>query len=457
MRPAPAREWIAGLEILGMRFGLERMEALLAALDHPQRVAPALHIVGTNGKSSTARLASAALAAHGRRVGTYLSPHVTDWTERIQVQGQPLDEGRFAAAVDAVREACAGLALPEGDAVTQFEALTAAAFWAFREAGVDAMAVEAGLGGRYDATNVLPAGTAVALTNIALEHTDLLGDTEEAIAGEKLAVAPDGSDRLVVGPLTPAADRAVSRVCETRGLRPLRYGAGLSAAPAPAGGVDVITPRAAYRALPLGLRGDFQRDNLAVALAGTEMLLDAPLDPAALAPALAAVRVPGRMEVVPGAPAVVLDGAHNPAGMAAMAAALPGVADGRAPVIAVVSVLGDKDAAAMVEALAPVVDGVVAAGSSRSRAVPAADLAARAGAAGSTARAVADPAAALAAARALAGAEGVVVVAGSLYLLADLRPRIVTGIADSSATLAPAQGGNAPPAANEDVMRKVSG
>ena len=447
MTSAATRAWIAGLEILGMRFGLERMNALLASLDHPERCAPALHIVGTNGKSSTARLAAGALASQGRRVGTYLSPHVTDWTERIQIDGEPIGDDDFAAAIDAVRAAGDALQMPDGDAVTQFEALTAAAFWAFRAAGVDAMVVEAGLGGRYDATNVLQPDAVVALTNIALEHTELLGDTEDAIAPEKLAVAADGSRRLVVGPLSAPARRAVDAECARRGLHPLDYGDGLTAADSP-DGVDVVTPLGRYDALPLALNGGYQRDNLAVAIAAVEMLLGGPLDAAPLRPAIAAVRVPGRLEVFPGAPPVVLDGAHNPAGMDAMVAALPSVMAGRHPAVAVVSVLGDKDAGAMVAALGGVVDTVIATRSSHARAVDADDLAALVRASGHTGRAVADPVAALDAARREAGAEGVVVVAGSLYLLADLRPQILAGARNPPATLARALGGNAPTEAN---------
>jgi dihydrofolate synthase/folylpolyglutamate synthase len=216
---AEARAWVAGLEILGMRFGLERIRALLAALGDPQHAAPAVHVVGTNGKSSTTRLAAAALASTGRRVGAYLSPHILDWTERVQLDGAPVDDAAFAAAAGDVREAAEALPLEEGDTVTQFEALTAIAFRAFAAAGVDATAVEAGLGGRWDATNVLGDDAAVVLTNVTLEHTEFLGDTEAAIAGEKLAVCADGSDRLVVGPLTPAARAAVDGEC-SRGGRP---------------------------------------------------------------------------------------------------------------------------------------------------------------------------------------------------------------------------------------------
>lgn len=435
-----ARRWIAELEILGMRFGLERMDALLAALDSPERIAPALHVVGTNGKSSTARLASAALAGEGLRVGTYLSPHVTDWPERIQIQGVPVGEEAFAAAASEVRAAARALRLPEGDVITQFEALTAIAFVAFRRAAVDVAVVEAGLGGRYDATNVLQPRAAVALTNIALEHTELLGDTEAAIAAEKLAVCADGSDRLVVGRLTGAADAAVEAECARRGLRPLRYGAGLSARDAE-GAVEVVTPRATYGGLALPLLGGFQRDNLALAVAGAEMVLGRALDPQRLRAAIARVEVPGRLELFPGAPAVVLDGAHNPAGMDAMVAALPEVLAGRRPVVAVVSILGDKDASAMITALAGVADRVVATRSSHARAVPAEALAAVAHGLGRPAEAVEPPGAALAAAREAAGPDGVVVVAGSLYLLADLRGSVMAGGGNPPARLARARKG----------------
>ena len=439
MTAEEARDWVAGLEILGMRFGLERIRALLAALGEPQRVAPAVHVVGTNGKSSTTRLAAAALTGTGRRVGAYLSPHILDWTERVQLDGAPVDEAAFAEAATEVRDAAEALPLEEGDTVTQFEALTAIAFRAFAAAGVDAMAVEAGLGGRWDASNVLPGDGAVILTNVTLEHTEFLGDTEAAIASEKLAVAPDGSGRLVVGPLTPAAREAVDAECIRRRLRPLRYGEGLSARDT-SDGVEVTTPRGVYRALPLALRGRFQRENLAIALAGAELVAGGPLDPGPLRAAVGGVRMPGRLELFPGRPDVLLDGAHNPAGMEAMVASLPVVLAGRRPV-AVVSVLGDKDAGAMVRALRGVVAEVVATRSSHARAVPSGELAARAREAGIPARAVEDPAAALEAARALAGPGGAVLVAGSLYLLADLRARIAAGSGETPARVARARKG----------------
>lgn len=420
MSAVPGRDWIAGRAILGMRFGTGRMVQLLGALGDPHRHAPALHVVGTNGKSSTARLATAALMGEGLRVGTYLSPHIVDWSERIQVDGVPVGEGLFTEAVEAVRDAAEALALPDGDAVTQFEALTAAAFWAFRRAGVQASVIEAGLGGRFDATNVLQPDSAVALTNISLDHTELLGVTEAEIAAEKLAVCPDGHRRLVVGPCSPVAQAGVDAECARRGLAPLRFDGGLSVDLA-GGSVTVRTPHAEYPGIVLALAGAHQRDNLAVAVAGAEMVIGGPLDAAALAPAVGAVRLPGRLEWVPGTPPVLLDGAHNPAGIAALAGSLPEVVGGRRPRVAVMSMLGDKDISTMLAELAPHLDGLVATGSHHVRALPAAVIAEAARAYGLEARVEERPEASLAAAREWAGRDGVVIVAGSLYLLGDIR------------------------------------
>jgi dihydrofolate synthase/folylpolyglutamate synthase len=442
--PDDARDWIAGLQILGMRLGLERIRALLAALGHPERAAPAVHVVGTNGKSSTARLAAAALASQGLRAGAYLSPHVDDWTERVQIDGAPIGDDDFAEAAAAVRAAAEGPALSQEDPVTQFEALTAIALWSFREAGAGALAIEAGLGGRWDATNVLQPGAAVVLTNIALEHTEFLGDTEAAIAGEKLAVCPDGSDRLVVGPLSAAARAAVDEELARRRISALRYGEGLAALREGAS-VTVETPLARYEGLPLALRGGFQRENLALAVAGAELVIGGPLAAEPLREAVAEVRMPGRLDVVPGRPEVVLDGAHNPAGMAALVAELDGVRAGRGPVVAVISALEYKDVEGMLGALAPAASLVVATRSSHPHAVAPGRLAGLARDAGMPAAVVDEPEGALARAREEAGPDGTVLVAGSLYLLGDLRPHVLAAEREPPARLAPARKGAGPP------------
>jgi dihydrofolate synthase/folylpolyglutamate synthase len=180
-------------------FGLERMHALLAELGHPETGLPAVHVVGTNGKSTTTRMVEALLLAGGRRAGAFLSPHVCSWAERIRVEGEEAD---LPAALAAVRPAA------ERVGATQFEVLTAAALAAFRRAGVDAAAVEAGLGGRHDATNVFDATRVVVLTNVSLEHTEVLGTTREAIASEKLAVIRPGCTAVLGEPEWESEARA---------------------------------------------------------------------------------------------------------------------------------------------------------------------------------------------------------------------------------------------------------
>jgi len=425
-----ATRYVEGLAILGIRFGLERIHRILDALGRPHECAPAIHVVGTNGKSSTCRLAAAALRSQGMRVGTYLSPHVIGWRERIEVDERSIGQTRFAAGIGAVRDAVEALGLTGDDEVTQFEVLTAGAFAVFAHAGVDAIVIEAGLGGRFDATNVLPEGTVVALTNVALEHTELLGGTEGEIAAEKLAVAPDGSDRLVIGRLSARAELAVTRELRSRGLSGWRVGDGIDVHRRPRG-VDVTTPGAVYTALPLPLHGDFQLDNLAVAVAAAERRLGAPLRLGTLRRAIGRVRMPGRMEVVARRPLTVLDGAHNPAGVEAMAASLRSVV-GRRTTVAVMSVLGDKDAAAMVTPLAARCETMVATRSSHPRAAAPDVLMHLATLAGMRGETVEDPLEAISRARMLAGRGGAVLVCGSLYLLADVRPGVMAGAAGAA-------------------------
>jgi dihydrofolate synthase / folylpolyglutamate synthase len=394
-----AEDWLLGLEQLGMRFGLHRMRRLTAALGDPQERFRAVHVVGTNGKSSTTRMTAAILARHGLRTGAYLSPHLVSFTERILLGGADIGDDVFAEACAHVKaEADALDADAEADdRVTQFEALTAAAFLAFAEEGVDVAVVEAGLGGRLDATNVLTAEVDV-LTNVALDHTRLLGSTVTEIAGEKLAVAKPSHPpaTLVVGPaLDPDAEALAGELAE-------RLGVTLVHAPADAG-------------VPLLAQGAFQRRNFATARAAAEALIG-PLDEAAVRDAAAATLVPGRFQVVAERPTVLLDGAHNADGVAALAASLPEWLAGRR-LVAVVSVLDDKDAATMLASLLPLCDDVVVTTNANPRAVPADDLASLAGRA---THVEADPRRAVALAKELAGEEGVVLATGSIYLIADL-------------------------------------
>ena len=201
LTPSQAEEYLLSLELFGMRFGLDRMHRLMTVLGLPQRRFASIHVVGSNGKSSTVRFCAAILERHGLRTGSYTSPHLRSFRERIEVGEEPIGEAEFAAAVTRAAEAAelVNRTADPDDPVTQFEALTAAAYHALAGRGVEVAVVEAGLGGRFDATNVIPSKVQV-LTSVSLEHTRWLGPTLTDIAREKLAVVHDHST-LVVGPL----------------------------------------------------------------------------------------------------------------------------------------------------------------------------------------------------------------------------------------------------------------
>jgi dihydrofolate synthase/folylpolyglutamate synthase len=390
-----AERYLLGLELFGMRFGLDRMRRLMTVLGSPQEHFRSIHIVGTNGKSSTARMTSAILERHGVRTGTYLSPHLVSFTERIRIAERDVAPERFAAAVTRAALAAEKVnrTLEGDDRVTQFEALTAAAYSEMAEAGVEVAVIEAGLGGRYDATNVIPSEVQV-LTNVGLEHTRWLGPTIADIASEKLAVVREGST-LVLGPDLHPDALALARSAPAKIVVAQETG--------------IVT----------AARGAFQRRNFALARTAAEALLGR-LDDDAVRAAAAATLVPGRFELVGQDPETVIDGAHNPAGMIALTESLPEWLDGR-DLVAVVSILDDKDAAAMLKALIPHCSHIVCTTNANPRALSPATLQSLARQLGFTAvSAERDPRTALAAARQCSGPGGAVLATGSIYLIADL-------------------------------------
>lgn len=404
MTPEQAERYLLSRELFGMRFGLERMRRLLTALGHPERRFRSVHVVGTNGKSSTTRMIAAILAAHGLRVGAYLSPHLVSFSERIRVGDEDLDPEAFARAVQRVAHAAELVerSLEPEDRVTQFELLTAAAFDELGRRGVEVAVIEAGLGGRYDATNVIDSEVQV-LTGVGLEHTRWLGPTIAAIAGEKLdVVRPAGTLVLGLG-LHPDAEAVAGAVARERGARIVHSDPGAE--------------------VPLAALGAFQRRNFAVARAAAEAL-HGPLDPSAVAAAAAAVTVPGRLQIVGEDPLTLLDGAHNPDGIAALVESLPELMRGKDRLVAVISILDDKDAAGMLAKLTPATDALVLTASRNPRALPPPTLQSLArqvceGHPGHS-ELVRDPRAALQRARALAGPGGLALATGSIYLVADL-------------------------------------
>jgi dihydrofolate synthase/folylpolyglutamate synthase len=397
-----AEGYLLELELFGMRFGLDRMHRLMTALGMPQRRFASVHVVGSNGKSSTTRMIAALLEAHGLRTGSYTSPHLRSFAERIEIGGHPVSGADFGAAVARAARAAelVDRTMKEGDGVTQFEALTAAAYHELARRGVEVAVVEAGLGGRYDATNVIPSKVQV-LTAVSLEHTRWLGPTVTDIAAEKLAVVRDHAT-LVTGALDDEVATVVRRVVAERKAR-------LVAAPA---------------GTPVGLRarGPMQRHNFALATAAAEAFLGRALHPEAVARVGASLELPGRLEVVEERPLTVYDGAHNPAGAAALREALPEIV-GERPLVGVFAILDDKDAAGILDELVPLCRHAILTRCEHPRALPPGTLASLAGrspAAPASLETVVDPRAALAAARRLAGPEGAVLATGSLHLISDL-------------------------------------
>jgi dihydrofolate synthase/folylpolyglutamate synthase len=393
LRARQAEEYLLGLELFGMRFGLDRMHKLMTVLGLPQRRFASIHVVGTNGKSSTARFCAAILERHGLRTGSYTSPHLRSFRERIEVGEEPISEADFAAAVTRAAHAAelVNRTADPDDQVTQFEALTAAAYHELARRGVEVAVVEAGLGGRFDATNVIPSKVQV-LTNVGLEHTRWLGPTVRDIAEEKLAVVRDHATLVTPPELDPEVEAVAAR-----------------------------TPAQRVRARDVPGPGGFQRANFSLAATAAEAFLGHELDPSALHSAARDTRIPGRMDLVGDDPLTIYDGAHNPSGAQALAHALPEVLGELRPRVGVVSVLEDKDAAGMLRALLPVFDGLVFTRCANPRALSPGTLetlAAKLGAPPS--ETVADPRAAVARARELARPGGAVVAAGSIYLVADL-------------------------------------
>jgi dihydrofolate synthase / folylpolyglutamate synthase len=389
-----AEEYLLSLELFGMRFGLDRMHKLMTVLGLPQRRFASIHVVGTNGKSSTVRYLAAILERHGLATGSYTSPHLGSFRERIEVRERPVSEDAFAAAVTQAAHAAELVNRTAGpdDHVTQFEALTAAAYHELARSGVEVAVIEAGLGGRFDATNVIPSKVQV-LTGVGLEHTRWLGPTVADIAGEKLDVVRDHAV-LVTGPLEPEAQAIAERVAVERHAR-------------------LVQPE-------LG-DAPFQQRNFSLAVAAAEAFLERKLDPEAVERAKSETRTPGRLDVVGEHPLVVHDGAHNPSGARALAESLDGVLGERRPRVGVIGVLEDKDAAGMLRELLPELDHVVFTRSLNPRALPPAtlqSLGAQLGGPPSTI--VAEPARAVESARTLAGPDGSVLVTGSIYLIADL-------------------------------------
>ncbi|HYC56784.1 MAG TPA: folylpolyglutamate synthase/dihydrofolate synthase family protein [Candidatus Binatia bacterium] len=406
-------DWLYNLEARrGMDFRLARLEPVLDRLGHPERAFACVHVAGTNGKGSTSAMIESALRAGGYRTGLYTSPHLVSFRERIRIANRgdrqsfapaaaPISRREVVSSVTAVRVAMEAAR----QELTFFEIVTLAAFVAMRAREVEVAVIEAGLGGRLDATNVAR-GEVCAITSIGIDHAEYLGDTIEKIAFEKAGIVKPGSV-LVTGALPAAAMPVIEqRIAET-GARWLAYGRDFGD----------FAPMAQAQRQGRAMLGEHQLRNAAVAQAALAQLDSRfPVAPEVRERAIVEARWPGRLEIIDGRPPVILDAAHNPEAAAVLARALEAEPSARRPRVLVFAAMADKDWRSMLEELRASVDAAVFVALPMTRAQAPQKLCE----AWPSAHVASSPEEGLALARELSTSAGSVVVAGSIFLLGHL-------------------------------------
>jgi len=407
-----------GHETLAIKLGLKNTELLLEALGNPQRAFPSVQIAGTNGKGSTAAMLEAICRAADIKCGLYTSPHLVSITERIRISGTEITHTDFAACATVVRNAAEKLeARP-----TFFEQVTAIALLAFRNADIELAILETGLGGRLDSTTAAKAKLA-AITPIAMDHEEYLGDTLESIAAEKAAIIRPGVT-AVLATQPPEAFAVLIRRCEESGVVPVFEDSAHLIEDTTADGRFCVTfesPGHRYEKVWLGLRGEHQIDNAAVAIRLAELLH---LPTSAIVAGISNATHPGRLELFPHRPAILLDGAHNPAGCRALRDYVDEFAP--RPLTLVFGAMRDKQLEPMGEILFPIADLLVltAVKNPRSASLEMLESIANRFAKGTVVRAQSS-AQALRIATETTAADGLICIAGSLYLIGELRPLVL--------------------------------
>ncbi|XXF75779.1 bifunctional folylpolyglutamate synthase/dihydrofolate synthase [Myxococcaceae bacterium GXIMD 01537] len=422
--PQEALDYLAALNPSGIKLGLERVREALEALGHPERRYPVLHVAGTNGKGSTCAFSAAALRAAGHRVGLYTSPHLVRVHERFNVDGRDISGEVLAQRV---REVLERYPAAQAEPLTYFEFGTVLALWHFAQEAVDVAVLEVGLGGRLDATSACePLVTAI--TPVSFDHMEYLGHTLAAIAGEKAGILKPGVP-VVVARQEPEALAAIERAAERLGAPVVLEGRDFAVEEGAGGALRYRGPRGAVEGLTLSLRGPHQRQNAAVALAclGELGARGVAMSGEAARKGLSSARWPGRLEEVGGQPPVLLDGAHNPAGVEVLLEGLRTLYPGRR-VHCVFGVVADKDRAPMMRALFPTCASVHLTPLDTPRSLPPERYVdeARALCPDATVHGSLDDA--FQAALARAGTQDVVLFTGSLFLVGAVHARLASNL-----------------------------
>ena len=418
-----AEAWLHSLPHRTRMPGVESERQLLARLGNPEASLKFVHIVGTNGKGSTAAMLSSILQKAGYKVGCTISPFVLEFRERFQINGEMIPTDQLAAVTDQVRRAAEQMEAETGELPCEFAAVTAVALVWFAQSGCDIVVLEAGMGGRLDSTNVIPAPQAVVITNIGLDHTAQLGNTVEAIAGEKAAVIKDGCP-VILYEQSEGVTQVVEKVCQA-------HGSPLTIARAQSVKLERESPEGQWwnwkgESLFVPLLGDNQRHNGAVVLHTLEAIApNYPVSAQALREGLARVRWPGRFEVLRCRPWFVVDGGHNPQCAATVADNLNRYFPGKAPVL-LMGVLEDKDRAGLCELVAPLAQAFVTITPPSLRALDAQTLACELAQYGKSTFAASSIPQGVERAMELAGEDGVVCALGSLYSVGEIRTYVLS-------------------------------
>lgn len=427
MNYAEALAYLESLGKFGIQLGLVRIEALLDRLDHPERKFRSVHVTGTNGKGSTTAMIASVLTEAGIRTGMYTSPHLVDYPERMRLNGMDISREDFAGVIHQARSAVEAMMADGQESPTEFEVLTAAAFLWFSQEQAELVVVEVGLGGLLDSTNVIVPEISV-ITNVTLDHMDRCGDTVEAIAYHKAGIIKPGVP-VVTGaagaalPVVEAAAKQAMTECDVLGrdfhLTDSRYENGWQSFRFSVG----LAEPEIYLTRMLG---HHQADNAALAVRTCQLLgrSDPRLTPEVIRAGLAKAKWPGRFEIFPGSPLLVLDGAHNPAGIRTLRQTLDEVFPDRA-IVFLFGVLSDKDHAEMARILFRKTDRAVVVRPNSVRAAAVEDIAREISAFVSEAETAGSIAEGLMRAKSWAGPGDIVCAAGSLYMIGEVRQLVV--------------------------------